>query len=74
MDVSRTHPSRILERHANHLVVDTLLVLHVEDANRAYANATARERRLTHENECIERVAVFGESPFDVAVIGRVAH
>jgi hypothetical protein len=46
----------------------------VKDADRAGVDAAAGEGRLGREHERVERVAVLGERPLDVAVVARVAH
>src|SRR5439155_21051057 len=51
-----------------------LLVGHVEDADRANADATAGEGRIADEHERIERIAVLAERSLDVAVVRGIAH
>src|SRR5262249_26134312 len=58
VDVRDVAPGRVVERNTQHLLVRPLLVRHVEDADRAHADAAARERRLADEYERVERVAV----------------
>ena len=74
VDVAHAHPRRILERNADHLLVEALLVGHVEDADDAHADPAAGERRLADENERVERVAVLPHRSLDEAVVGRIAH
>jgi hypothetical protein len=47
MDVVDAHPGGIAQRHEDDLLVRSLLVGHVEDADDAAADAAAGERRLT---------------------------
>ena len=68
------HPGRILERHADDLLVRPLLVRHVEDPDDPHADAAAGERRLADEDERVQGVAVASERPFDEAVVRRVRH
>src|SRR3954451_22031985 len=63
-------PRRILERHAQHLVVDALVVLHAEERDRLDLDHAARERRLRHADHRVERVAVSGPRLRDEAVVG----
>src|SRR5690606_5076680 len=49
-----------------------LLVLHPEHADRARPDEAAREGRLLHEDERVERVAVLAEGVLDEPVVGRV--
>src|SRR5438132_3424276 len=56
-------------RHTEELLVGPLLVLHVEDADRADADPAAREGRIGDEHERVEWVAVLGERSLDVAVV-----
>src|SRR6266542_6493800 len=65
-------PSRVAKRHAQDLLVRAFLVTHHKHAHRANLDPAARERRLAHEDERIERVAVATESALDEAVVGRV--
>jgi hypothetical protein len=43
----------------------------VEDADDAGADAAAGKRRLAHEHEGVERVAVLPARALDEAVVGR---
>jgi hypothetical protein len=72
--IGDAHPRRVLERDADHLLVGPLLVLHVEDADRSYANAAAGKGRVADEDQRVERVAVLAERALQVAVVGGVAH
>jgi len=66
-------PARVVQRHADDLLVGALLVAHVEDADGTDADAAAREGRVGDEYERVERVAVLGERPLEEPVVGRVA-
>src|SRR3954462_11656088 len=64
----------VAERDAQELLVRPLLVLHVEDADRADADPAARKRRVGDEHERVEWVAVLRERPLDEAVVGGIGH
>ena len=74
MDVRQPAPARIVQRHADHLLVGPLLVGHVEDADRPDADAAARKGRVGDEDERVERIAVLGERVLEEAVVGGIAH
>src|SRR5262245_12353929 len=61
MDVTQVLLPRVVERHAEHLVVAALLVAHPEHADRPAANQAARKRRLLDQYQCVERIAVVAE-------------
>ena len=68
------HPCRVLQRHADDLLVRALLVGHVEHADDAPADAAAGERRLADEHERVERIAVAAHRALDEPVVGRIRH
>ena len=61
-----------MQGHADDLVIDSLLVSHLEHAHRLHRDQAARERRLIEAYERVERVSVLGERVAQVAVVGRV--
>src|SRR2546423_11276642 len=65
VDIGDRAPRRIVERHAEHLLVGPLLVRHVKDTDRAHSDPAAGERRLADEHESIEWIAVLGERSLD---------
>ena len=71
-DVVHVAPVRILERHAQHLVVLALLVGHLEDADRLDRDHAARERRRRHQDHRVHRVAVAPQRVHQVSVVGRI--
>src|SRR4029077_1161972 len=74
VDVADAVERGVADRLAEKLLVRPLLVRHVEDADRAYADAAAGEGRVGDEHERVERVAVLRERPLDVAVVGGIGH
>jgi hypothetical protein len=64
--------SRVAGRHADDLVVAALLVGHPEHADGAAADQAAGEGRFLHQDQRIQRVAVFAQRVLDIAVVGRV--
>ena len=70
--VLRARSSTGRERHADHLVVDALLVAHREQADRLDRDQAAREGWLVEAHEGIQRIAVLAERSAQVAVVGRV--
>src|SRR5581483_8884781 len=74
VDVAYALERRVAERHAQHLLVGTLLVAHVEDPDRPDADATAGKRRFRDEDERVERVSVLREGSLEVAVVRRIRH
>ncbi len=64
--------TRVLERHAQDLVVAAHLVLHPVHADCAAPDEAARERRLLHQHERVQRVAVLAQGALDEAVVRRV--
>ena len=67
-------PARVVVGHREDLVVVSLLVGHVEDADGTRAHDAAGERRLGDHDQYVERVAVIGEAAFDEPVVARVMH
>src|SRR3954470_23575177 len=67
-------PARILDRDAEHLVVDALVVLHAEQSDRLDVDHAAGERRLRHADDRVERVAVQAERLRDEPVVHRIDH
>src|SRR5256714_1109205 len=74
VDVDHALEGGVAERDAQELLVRPLLVLHVEDADRAHADPAARKRRVGDEHERVEWVAVLRERPLDEAVVGGIGH
>src|SRR6185437_16105257 len=74
VDVGHSFERRVARRDTQELLVRTLLVLHVEDADRAHPDPAAREGRVGDEDERVERVSVLGERPLDEAVVGGIRH
>jgi hypothetical protein len=72
--VGDAHPSRILQRDTDDLLVRPLLVGHVEDADDAPADSAARERRLADEDQGVQRIAVAAHRPLDEAVVRGIGH
>src|SRR3954449_11253279 len=67
-------PGGIGERHAEDLVVDSLVVPYPEQRDRLNLDQAAGERRLRDEDHRVERVGVLAERVRDEAVVGRVDH
>src|SRR5581483_2148856 len=74
VDVAYALERRVAERHAQHLLVGTLLVAHVEDPDRPDADATAGKRRFRDEDERVERVRALREGSREVAEFRRKRH
>ena len=68
------HPRRVLQRHADDLLVRPLLVGHVEDADDPAADAATGKRRLADEDERVERIAVAAHRALDEPVVRRIRH
>ena len=64
----------ILERHAEHLVVDSLVVLHPEQRDRLDRDDAARKGRLGDADHRVERVAVLAERVGNEAVVRGIDH
>src|SRR6185312_11147686 len=71
-DVLQVRTPRILRRHAQHLVVGTLLVGHPEHAYCSGGHQATGERGLGQQHEGVQRIAVLPEGVLDVPVVGRV--
>ena len=71
-DVVHVAPGRVLERHAQHLVVLALLVGHLEDADRLHRDHAPRERRRRHQDHRVHRVAVAPQRVHQVSVVGWI--
>src|SRR5215211_59801 len=65
-------PGGIGQRHAQDLVVDALLVRHLEQRDRLDLDHAAGERRLGDAHHRVELVAVLSQRLGKVAVVGRV--
>ena len=62
-------PVGVLQGNADDLVVDSLLVLHLEQRDRLDGDHTARKRRLGYRDHGVERVAVGGQGLGDHPVV-----
>ena len=65
---------RVADRDAQDLVVDTLVIAHLEGADGACPDVAAGERRLVDEQQGVGRVAVAGEGVGHEAVVEVVEH
>mgnify|MGYP003542348471 CR=1 FL=1 len=65
-------PDRVAQRNAQDLLVFALLVGHAEQTDRADLDSASGERRLAHEHQGIERVAVASQRAVDESVVGRI--
>jgi hypothetical protein len=73
-DLVRATVDGVVQRDAEQLVVCSVLVLHMEDADWPGTDVAAGECCLGGQNERIEGVAIGGACPLDEAVVGRVTH
>jgi len=64
-------PFRIVQRHAENLVVDAGLVAHAEDPERPYFDPAPRKGGLVDEHERVEVLLILGQRLFEEAVVGR---
>ena len=65
-------PVRVVQGHADDLVVDALLVLHLEQRHRLDRYQAPGERRLGQAHERVERVSVQPERVAQIAVVGGI--
>ena len=65
-------PVRIVQGNADDLVIDALLVAHLEHPHGLDRDQTPRERRLVQADECVEGIAVLAQRATQVAVVGRI--
>ena len=71
-DVVGAVPLRVVLEDADQLGVDARLVAHGEHAEDARPHHAAREGRVGHQHQRVERVAVVGQGVGDEAVVRRV--
>ncbi len=67
-------PHRVLQRHAQDLLVGPLLVGHAEEPDGTRHDVAPREGGLPDEHEGVEGVPVAAEGVGDEAVVRRVLH
>src|SRR5262249_50470055 len=67
-----TIPVRIVEGHADYLVVDSLLVAHLEHPERLYGYEATRKGWLVEAHERVQRISVQSLRAAQIPVIGRV--
>src|SRR5262249_27112916 len=65
---------RVADGHAQHLEVETLLVAHLEAADRARPDVAAGERGLVDHEQGVGVVSVAGPRALDEAVVEVVEH
>ena len=61
-------------RYRHQFGIFTGFVGHVQDADRTTADHGTGNHRVRGHNQHVQRVAVFGQSVGDVAIVGRVEH
>src|SRR5205823_7646367 len=61
VEVLHVGPRRVSEGNAQDLLIESLLVRHVEQADRTSADPASRKGGFAHENQRVERIAVLPE-------------
>jgi len=72
VDIPQVLLPRVLEWDAEDLVVAALLILHPEHADGPAPDEASWERRLLHQDQRVQRVAIGTERFLDEAVVRRV--
>src|SRR5215213_2548584 len=72
VDVSNVVSADIRRRNADDLVVTAGLIPHPEHGNGSTGDQAPGKRRLRHEHQGVERIAVLTEGSLDEAVVGGI--
>src|SRR6478735_9003888 len=65
---------KLVDGHGDDLLVDALLVLHEQRADRPRADDHSRGNRCRRDHHAVERITVLGQRVRDEAVIRRIEH